>query len=161
MTPRAAVADHRYARRGAAGRLMSLFVPEPASPEDVGEDQQCDESNGTVTEGLRDREQFAPVLSEDVADQRVGHSPHYRSRQVIGEKPVVFHPGYPGEEWGHTAQARSEASDEDGLPTVRVEVAFHPVEALLVDQEMEETYFEDAVDQGPPADAPDPVHGVV
>src|SRR5829696_221472 len=148
-------------RRGAAGRLVALSVPEPASPEEVGEDQQCDESNDTVTEGLRDREQLAPVLSEDVPDQRVRHGPHDRSRQVIREKPVVPHSGYPGEERGHAAQTRSEASDKDGLPTVRLEVAFHPGEAPLADQEMEEPHLEDAVDQGPPADAPDPVHGVV
>src|ERR687895_417737 len=153
--------DLRDARRVAAGRLEAPSVPDPASPEDVGEEHQRNESDGTVAEGPHDGEQLLPILAEDVPDQRVGHGPHDACGQVIGEKPVVFHPGNTGEEWGHATQARSEASDEDGLPTVRLEVAFHPDEALLVDQEMAETDFVGGVDRGSPADAPDPIHGVV
>src|SRR5215204_167430 len=149
---------HPLCNRGPA---LLQAVPDPASPEDVGEEHQRDKSYGAVAEGSHDCEQLIPILAEDIPDQRVGHGPHDRSYQVIGEKPVVFHSGNPGEEWGHAAQTRSEAPDEDGLSAVRLEVAFHPVEALLVDQEMEETHLEDTVDQWPPADAPDPIHGVV
>src|SRR5215216_549117 len=144
-----------------ASPALLQSIPEPASFEDVGEEHQRYESYGAVAEGPHDGEQLLPILAEDVADQRVGYGPHDACCQVIGEKPVVSHPGNPGEKWGHASQARSEASNENSLPTVRLEVAFDPGEVPLVDQEMGETHLEDPVDHRPAADAPDPIHGVV
>src|SRR5215213_7913782 len=74
---------------------------------------------------------------------------------------MVLHPADPREEWGHAAQARAESPDEHRLPAVRFEVALGPVEAPLVDQELQKTDLQDAIDHRPSADAPDPIHRVI
>src|SRR5215211_4287849 len=149
------------ARLGRDLFFLVLLFPPPATPEQVGGEDQEHQGDDGVAEGLGDGQKFAPVRAEDVTDERVGDGPHGGGREVVGQELVVLHPAHPGEQGGHAAQAGPEAADEDHLPAVSLEVVFHLLQALLADQEVEKAHLEDAVDQGPPSDAPDPVDCVV
>src|SRR5829696_2925799 len=89
-----------------AGRQCGLIYPAPSPqkpPEQAGAEDQSDEGDENVAEGLRDGQEVAPVGTEGVADERVGHRPHGGGREVVGEEPVVLHPAHPGEQGGHAS----------------------------------------------------------
>jgi hypothetical protein len=67
----------------------------------------------------------------------------------------------PGEEWGHATEAGTEAPQEDRLAAMLLEVVFYFAEALHVEDEGEQAYFQDAGQEGPAANSSDPVDCVV
>src|SRR4028118_1338401 len=140
--------------------LLCLLAPVPPA-EHERDDHEYHEGHDAEAEGFRDGEKLAPVLAEDVTDEGVDDGPDEGSRNVVGDEPEVPHPGDAGEEGRHAAQPGPKAADEHGLAAVGLEVALDLLEALLVYEEMEEPYLEDAVDEGPPPGPADPVHRVV
>ena len=142
-------------------RPMSASVRDPAATVEVERYENDDNGDEAIADRAGYGQKLAPVLAEDVADGGADEGPARGGSETVGEKVTVLHVADPGEEGGHAPEAGAEASEEDRLAAVSLEVALDLVQALGVEQERQKPDFQDAVDQGPSTCAPDPIDHVI